>query len=373
MWGRSIMRYDVFISHSSKDGALAQAICASIESRGMRCWIAPRDIEPGEDWPTAIVSAIDNSCILILLLSRHSNVSAQVKRELERAGSLDMPIIPVRAEVVTPAPALAFFINTAQWLDIPAKPSRDSLEPLITRAQRLAAKRRAEPKPATPSTSMLRLKPDLDARPAASAARAAPPTPKAASRPQDAGTATAAPASLQALASGKGKALLAGAAALVAGAVLATMLLSGEADDTAATRQAPAPAKSAAPSARQQVDCSNPNFPCYSQDNSAPSFVTSEEISGFATVLSIGAIEIQKRRIELAYVEDDPAKSTHELATFVAGGAVLCKPAGSGRKYLCSGGPTNSDLSTYVISRGLARPSAGAPESLMRASQGARR
>src|SRR5215472_7170060 len=40
----------VFISHSSKDREIADAICAHLESAGIKCWIAPRDIEPGATW-----------------------------------------------------------------------------------------------------------------------------------------------------------------------------------------------------------------------------------------------------------------------------------------------------------------------------------
>ena len=33
----------VFISHSSKDKEIADAICQHLESAGVLCWIAPRD------------------------------------------------------------------------------------------------------------------------------------------------------------------------------------------------------------------------------------------------------------------------------------------------------------------------------------------
>jgi hypothetical protein len=40
----------VFISHSSKDQQTADAIRQHLESAGLACWIAPRDIEAGADW-----------------------------------------------------------------------------------------------------------------------------------------------------------------------------------------------------------------------------------------------------------------------------------------------------------------------------------
>ena len=47
------MKADVFISHSSKDKHVADAICAVLERRGLRCWIAPRDVTPGASWGAA--------------------------------------------------------------------------------------------------------------------------------------------------------------------------------------------------------------------------------------------------------------------------------------------------------------------------------
>lgn len=41
------MAHDVFISHSAKDKEAAHGLCAGLEARGLRCWIAPRDIVPG--------------------------------------------------------------------------------------------------------------------------------------------------------------------------------------------------------------------------------------------------------------------------------------------------------------------------------------
>jgi hypothetical protein len=45
----------VFISHSSKDKAIADAICEHLESAGTRCWIAPRDIQAGTEWTEGIM------------------------------------------------------------------------------------------------------------------------------------------------------------------------------------------------------------------------------------------------------------------------------------------------------------------------------
>ena len=41
------MAHDVFISYSSQDKTIADAICAGLEAAKIRCWIAPRDMLPG--------------------------------------------------------------------------------------------------------------------------------------------------------------------------------------------------------------------------------------------------------------------------------------------------------------------------------------
>jgi len=50
--------------------------------RGNKCWLAPRDVEPGEAFDMAIKRAIDESCGILLLFCSKSAKSPHVKREL---------------------------------------------------------------------------------------------------------------------------------------------------------------------------------------------------------------------------------------------------------------------------------------------------
>lgn len=43
--------YSAFISHASADREAANAIAASLEAKGLTCWIAPRDVRPGAEYP----------------------------------------------------------------------------------------------------------------------------------------------------------------------------------------------------------------------------------------------------------------------------------------------------------------------------------
>ncbi len=122
------MPVDVFISHSSQDKHVADAVCATLESRGIRCWIAPRDILPGEEWAEAILNAIQNSQLMLLVFSAHANESPQVRKEVERAVHHAIPIIPVRIQDVLPNKSLEYFISTPHWLDAMTPPLEKHLD-----------------------------------------------------------------------------------------------------------------------------------------------------------------------------------------------------------------------------------------------------
>ena len=79
------MAHDLFISYSSKDKNIADAVCSRMETGGIRCWYAPRDIEPGSDWADSIVEAINTSRIMVLIFTQKQTVSQQANFRLFHA------------------------------------------------------------------------------------------------------------------------------------------------------------------------------------------------------------------------------------------------------------------------------------------------
>ena len=140
------MPHDVFVSYSSDDKPTADAVCATLESKGIRCWIAPRDILPGLDWGGAIVDAINASRVLVLVYSAKANASPQVKREVERAVSIGLSVIPLRIEDVPMSKTLEFFISMPHWLDALTPPLQEHLDRLAE-ATRLILGVAARPRP----------------------------------------------------------------------------------------------------------------------------------------------------------------------------------------------------------------------------------
>jgi len=114
--------HDVFISYSSRDKPIADAVCASLEAMGTRCWIAPRDVLPGTNYPRAIVEAIETSRVMVLIFSSHSNDSPHVVRELTHAVSKGVIIVPFRIENIQPSKDMEYLIGIPHWLDAMTPP-----------------------------------------------------------------------------------------------------------------------------------------------------------------------------------------------------------------------------------------------------------
>jgi TolB-like protein len=107
----------VFISYASHDAALAQKVCSVLEAAGFPCWIAPRNVVPGTLYAEGIVRAIDESSILVLILSAQSVASAHVGKELERATSRRHPIVALRTDTAPLTSAFEYFLNESQWIE----------------------------------------------------------------------------------------------------------------------------------------------------------------------------------------------------------------------------------------------------------------
>src|ERR1700740_1050703 len=127
----------VFISHSSKDRETADAICAHLESAGINCWVAPRDIEPGATWTKGIMQGLEACRALILVFSEHANDSDHVQREVAKAFSSGLAVIPFRIKDVLPNQSLSYFLDTVQWLDAIAPPLPKHLGTLSERVKKL--------------------------------------------------------------------------------------------------------------------------------------------------------------------------------------------------------------------------------------------
>jgi ferredoxin len=100
----------VFISHNTEeDGGFARRLANDLRQLGLRVWIAPDSIRPGEDWVDAINRGLEESSHMVVVLTPAALSSRWVRKETSAAISLErrgrIELIPLEVKPCT-VPAL---------------------------------------------------------------------------------------------------------------------------------------------------------------------------------------------------------------------------------------------------------------------------
>lgn len=125
-----MFNHDVYISYAQNDKPVADAMCATLESNGIRCWIAPRDLTQRMDSLPQMMKAIDTCQVLVVIFSSHANNSLHISKECTRAIDSGRIIIPFRIEDTLPSDAMKYLIGTPHWLDALTPPLEQHLSRL---------------------------------------------------------------------------------------------------------------------------------------------------------------------------------------------------------------------------------------------------
>jgi hypothetical protein len=107
----------IFLSHGSQDAKLAQSLCQILESRGLQCWIAPRDVALGASYASAILDGVLNCRCLVLLASESALGSVQVLSEVEQAHKRAKPIYTVLIPPAKVKGEMDFYLSRLHWLE----------------------------------------------------------------------------------------------------------------------------------------------------------------------------------------------------------------------------------------------------------------
>lgn len=108
---------EVFISYSQSDKSSADALCKHLENAAIRCWIAPRDVPPGAEWPEAITAAIVAAKLFVVLFTANTEGSRHVRAEVRTAFESEKILVPIRLAPVKPLRGLAHLLGDSQWID----------------------------------------------------------------------------------------------------------------------------------------------------------------------------------------------------------------------------------------------------------------
>ena len=121
---------EVFISYSSVNKDVADALVSNFEQHGVKCWYAPRDIMPGQEWVTAINDAIKACKVFILVYTSNSNMSRQVANEVALAFNSGKTLVPFRLSEDEMSAELAYYLMRVHWMDAVNPPLGKNIEKL---------------------------------------------------------------------------------------------------------------------------------------------------------------------------------------------------------------------------------------------------
>ena len=105
-----------FISYSSNDQLFADRLVDYLESKGIPCWIATRDIPSGADFTECITEAIENCQYFVLIGSESSNISRQVRNEIAMAFDMEKTIIPYKIEDFKFSDSINYYLRLKQYI-----------------------------------------------------------------------------------------------------------------------------------------------------------------------------------------------------------------------------------------------------------------
>ena len=104
----------LFISYSSKNQKIANALCEYLERQGIRCWIAPRDIPSASNYAGEITRAIKSAEQVLLLYSKDACKSVHVKNEINLAINNAKSILPYCLDDSPYDDDLEYYLSTRQ-------------------------------------------------------------------------------------------------------------------------------------------------------------------------------------------------------------------------------------------------------------------
>jgi len=93
------VKFDVFLSYAAGDSAIANELRDDLQSRGLSCFMAEKDIEVATEWQDSIRAALLGSKRILVLLTPRSITRPWVLMETGAAWALGKALIPALSQV----------------------------------------------------------------------------------------------------------------------------------------------------------------------------------------------------------------------------------------------------------------------------------
>ena len=120
----------VFISYSSQDKPIADAICRQLKENGIQYWIDRRDIGPGL-WADDIMDGLHRSEVFVVVVGHNSIASQEVLKEVTEATKTCKFILPFKVDDEMLSKGLQYHLGPYQWLDAATPPLEERIGELL--------------------------------------------------------------------------------------------------------------------------------------------------------------------------------------------------------------------------------------------------
>lgn len=106
----------IFISYSSQDKTIAYQLMEYLEKNDISCFIAPRDIDGGKPYASALIDAIDKSSAVLLIASKAINESEHVLNEVDVIFEKKKTLLPVFIEDFELIDDYRYYLGRKHWI-----------------------------------------------------------------------------------------------------------------------------------------------------------------------------------------------------------------------------------------------------------------
>lgn len=131
------MDHEVFISyHRDSSAELVENIVQALESKGIKCWYAPRDVV--SKYAGDIVKAIEDCKIFLLIMNKYSSHSEHVLNEINYAFNrfnqkAPIRLLPFRTDKNELSDDVKYYLGRIHCLDGSEPPKEDRIDALVSR------------------------------------------------------------------------------------------------------------------------------------------------------------------------------------------------------------------------------------------------
>jgi TolB-like protein/tetratricopeptide (TPR) repeat protein len=141
---------DVFISYSREDKEKVLDLASKLRNAGVSVWIDQGGIDGAAMWGEAIVHAIENAKVMLLMVTEASVRSHNVAKEVVLTSERKGHILPVLLEPTSIPPSLKYPLAGIQQIEYFQGPPDENLKSILRSLQKLGVT--MAPAPATPWT-----------------------------------------------------------------------------------------------------------------------------------------------------------------------------------------------------------------------------